>query len=92
MGAIMLRNLILMAVLLFATLFATQSAFATQVMCPDRYPNGSRLKDGDVLRYQDGSRLKDGDVWRYANGSRLVDGTVWRCKRKPISRWRRLAL
>lgn len=70
----MLKNLIVLT----ALLFATQSAFATQIMCPERYPNGARLKDGDVLRYQGGSRLKDGDVWRYANGSRLVDGLVWR--------------
>lgn len=48
------------------------------VGCPDRYPNGNRLVDGDVLRFPNGNRLKDGDVWRYPNGNRIVDGDVWR--------------
>lgn len=55
------------------------AALATEIIdCPERYPNGNRLIDGEVLRYPNGNRIKDDAVWRYPGGNRVVDGEVWR--------------
>jgi hypothetical protein len=63
---------------LLLSVFISHLSFATDIQCPERYPNGNRLIDGSVLRYESGNRLIDGDVWRYENGNRLVDSDVWR--------------
>jgi hypothetical protein len=68
--------------ILFLSVFAVGlfANAATLIQCPQRYPNGNALVDGDFLRYQNSNRLKDGDIWRYENGNRIVDGDVWRYK------------
>jgi hypothetical protein len=74
----MLRK-ILWVIVSFQAFWPVLGFSATELLnCPERYANGNRLIDGDVLRYPDGNRLKDGEVWRYPGGNRIVDGEVWR--------------